>query len=112
MENQDKEREYHLLYKLTQYVAVKRGYKLKSFLGSTHCSIVGSTDSHHVKNCLIQTQNPRLSASPIQNSSKEHSRHRVRVTNNENTEITKKDFVVVKKVNLYFKSCAFYSRLL
>lgn len=110
MENQDKEREYHLLYKFTQCVAVKRGYKLRSFLGSTHCSIVGSTNSHHVKSCLIQTQKPRLSSSPIQNSSKGHSCHRMRKTNNENTEITKINFVVVKKVSLYFNSCAFYLR--
>ena len=42
MENQDEEREYYLLYKVTQCVTDKLGYKLGSFLGITHYSIVGS----------------------------------------------------------------------
>lgn len=55
MENQDKEREYHLLYKVTPCVTGKLGYKLRSFLASTHYSIVGSADSDHMKNSLSQT---------------------------------------------------------
>lgn len=51
MENQDEEREYHLLYKVTQCVTGKLGTKLRSFLDSTHYS-VGSTDSDDVKNSL------------------------------------------------------------
>lgn len=75
----------------------------QEFLSSTHYSIVGRTDCDHLKNSPNQTH---------QNQDSVLFQHRIRiiVTNNENTEMTKIDFVVVKKVNLYFNIYAFYLR--